>query len=145
MKAFVTWVLLADTSFARILESPDFGEGLYQPPDSTFNAPEKHDWSDDEGRVQASLNKSRSRMVKRVGMEPEVEQFARELIATLDNEHRRKRFDRLIISAAPGMLGLLRSLLPDNLKTILKAELNKDLARIPTEDVAKHFAGVVRF
>lgn len=145
MKPVVTWVLLADTSFARILESPDPGEGLHQPADCTFNAPEKRDWSDDEGRAQGSMNKSRSRMVKQVEYEPETEQFARELISTLDREHRQKRFDRLVISAAPSMLGLLRSLLPNDLKEILKAELNKELARTPTEDVAKHFAGVIKF
>lgn len=145
MKAFVTWVLLADTSFARILESPDIGEKLYQPNNSTFSAPAKNDWSDDEGRVQATMGQSKSRMVKRVEYEPETEQFARELISTLDLAHRKNRFDRLVISAAPGMLGLLRSLMPDHLKSVLKAELNKDLARIPTEEVEKHFAGVVRF
>ena len=145
MKPPTTWVLLADTSFARILENSGPGEGLHQLRGFTFNADEKHTWSDDEGRVQGGMGQSKSRLDKHIEYEPEVEQFARELIDTLGKEQRHKRFDKLVISAPPSMLGLLRSLLPDELKNILKMELNKELVRTPTEDVAKHFAGVMKF
>ena len=137
--------MLADTSFARILENTGLGEGLHQPSDCTFNAPEKLAWSDDEGRTQGGMNKAKPRMEKHVEYEPETEQFARELIDNLNKEKQKQRFDNLVISASPSMLGLLRSLLPKELKGVLKAELNKELSRTPTEDVAKHFAGVMKF
>jgi len=101
--------------------------------------------SDDEGRTQSNFRKARTRLDKHIEQAPETVEFARELIRTLEEYQRGNRFDKLAISAPPQMLGLLRSMLSDELKSVLKSELNKEIARVPTDEVAKHFAGRMRF
>jgi len=137
--------VLADANFARILENSHPGEGLHQIPEGTFEAPKKNSWSDDEGRTQSNIRKARLRLDKKTEQAPETVQFVRTLIQTLESHHRNNRFDKLAISAAPQMLGLLRSMLSDELKSVLKIELNKEIARVPTNEVAKHFDGNLRF
>jgi len=144
LKHPVTWFLLADESVARILENTESGDGLHQIEKGAFKALTDTSYSDDEGRVQSSVTRSRLRLDKPVAKSPESLQFARDLIDRLESERKKGSFDRLAISASPGMLGLLRSMLPEDLKSVLMAELNKDLVNVPTNDVAKHFDGAVR-
>jgi protein required for attachment to host cells len=56
----------------------------------------------------------------------EMEQFAREVARTLDGARTRNEFDRLVLIAAPRMLGLLREALPDTCRSIIAAEVPKD-------------------
>ncbi len=145
MKHPITWVVLADANFARILENTHPGEGLHQIPAGTFKSPEKNSWSDDEGRTQSNIRNARLRLDKHTEQAPETVQFARTLIRTLEKHHRCSHFDKLAISAPPQMLGLLRPMLSAELKGVLKCELNKEIARVPTDEVAKHFNGAMRF
>jgi protein required for attachment to host cells len=57
----------------------------------------------------------------------ESEQFAREVARTLDGARVRNEFDRLVLIAAPRMLGLLREALPDTCRAVIAAEVSKEL------------------
>lgn len=57
----------------------------------------------------------------------ESEQFAREVARTLDGARVRNEFDRLVLIAAPRMLGLLREALPDTCRSVIAAEVSKEL------------------
>jgi protein required for attachment to host cells len=56
----------------------------------------------------------------------EAEQFAREVARTLDLARARNEFDRLVLIAAPRMLGLLREALPTPSRSVVAAEVAKD-------------------
>jgi len=52
-------------------------------------------------------------------------------------------FDRLIIAAAPKVLGDLRQLLSTNVANKVSAELDKDLTHIPITDLPEHLQDVL--
>jgi protein required for attachment to host cells len=58
--------------------------------------------------------------------EHESEQFARQVARTLDVARTRHEFDRLVLIAAPRMLGLLRAALPAPCRSVVAAEVAKD-------------------
>lgn len=59
----------------------------------------------------------------------EAEQFARQVARAIDAARVRHEFDRLVIMAAPRMLGLLREALPDSCRPVVAAEIPKDFGR----------------
>ena len=144
MKPRITCILLADQVFARILENRGQGEGLQQLRGRQYDAPETLPYSDDEGRAFGGNSESRVRLDRHVEHSPEAEQFARMLVSTLETDQRAGKFDRLIVCAAPAMLGLLRSHMTQELNAVVKAEIAKELTRVPTDDLAAHFDSVLK-
>jgi protein required for attachment to host cells len=57
----------------------------------------------------------------------ESEQFAKSIARMLDGARTRQEFDRLVLIAAPRMLGLLREALPQPCRSIVTAEVAKEL------------------
>ena len=57
----------------------------------------------------------------------EMELFALEVARTIDGARTRHEFDRLVLIAAPRMLGLLREALPAACRSAVAAEISKDL------------------
>lgn len=143
MKPLVTWVLLIDKQHARILESKGSGTGLVQLPGHAFDAPELNSYSDDEGRTLVSHTKARARMEKHVEHSPESVDFARNMASYLEKARRKGAFDRLVISAAPSMLGILRNCWSNEVKATVKAELDKELVRVPIDKLYGHFDDIL--
>ena len=56
-----------------------------------------------------------------------LELFAKEVARTLDGARTRNEFDRLVLIAAPRMLGMLREALPTTCRSVVAAEIPKDL------------------
>lgn len=65
----------------------------------------------------------------------EAEQFAKAVARTLDGARTRNEFDRLVLIAAPRMLGLLRNALPAPCRSAIAAEVAKDLVRHDIETI----------
>ncbi len=59
----------------------------------------------------------------------ELSLFAKEVAHKIDSDRVKHEFDRLVIIAAPKMLGLLRQELPDTCKGVVAGEISKDLAQ----------------
>lgn len=57
----------------------------------------------------------------------EMLQFAREVARAVDEARVRQEFDRLVLVAGPRMLGLLREALPATCRSVVAAEVAKDL------------------
>lgn len=68
--------------------------------------------------------------------------FGRHAVTALETEWARAGYDRIIISAGPKMLGVLRDLLPKALAGHVAAQLHKDLINTPLHELARHFEGV---
>jgi protein required for attachment to host cells len=65
----------------------------------------------------------------------EIEQFAREVARTLDEARVRREFERLVIVAGPKMLGLIRESLPPPCRSVVAAEVVKDLVHQESEAI----------
>jgi protein required for attachment to host cells len=65
----------------------------------------------------------------------ETELFAKAVARSLDGARARNEFDRLVLIAAPRMLGLLRDALPAPCRSIIAAEVAKDLVHEDAEAI----------
>lgn len=79
----------------------------------------------------------------------EAEMFADRIAAHVQAAHRQNEFDRLVLMAAPGFLGLLRQALPVSIRATVAAEVGKDLVHETAKAVEAHmpadaFHAVVR-
>ena len=143
MKPRRTWILIAGSTAARIVEHRGPGSGLSELPDKTWQAPVSAGFDDRQGRTFNSLGSSRHKMEPRNKAAPEQLQFAAQLVADLTQCLQRKLFDDLILCAAPSMLGSLRKQLTGPLKSVLRAEIAKDLNAIAVQKLAPHFEEVL--
>ena len=64
--------------------------------------------------------------------------FAQQIAAELERARRDDRFERLVVMAEPNFLGMLRKALPSTLRSIVVAEVAKDLAQQPVSAVRAH-------
>lgn len=64
--------------------------------------------------------------------------FAQKITTELEQAQREDRFDRLIVMAEPGFLGVLRKALTPSLTSAVVAEVPKDLAQQPESAVRAH-------
>lgn len=144
MKKRVTWFLVGDGARARIYANDGPGKGLKPALGYALianNKPSREIGSDSPGRTFASAGTDRH------AMEPatdphrhEQREFARKIADLLDEQQRRKAFDRLVISAAPQMLGDLRNALPQQVRDKVHDEINKDYSKANQQDLEKHLA-----
>jgi protein required for attachment to host cells len=146
MKQPRTMILLASEREARVLMNEGRGTGLVQVAhiEPGFD-PDALDWADQAGRTFDSTGKGRHGKEPRTTVREIVrERFARELADWLAEAVRADRFDRLILTAAPAMLGELRGLLDAAVTERLEADLPKDLVKIPLGDLGDHLADRVK-
>jgi protein required for attachment to host cells len=65
----------------------------------------------------------------------ESELFAKQVAHTLDGARSRNEFDRLVLIAAPRMLGMLREALPPPCRAVVAAEIAKDFVHHEIESI----------
>jgi protein required for attachment to host cells len=139
-----TWVLAADDSKARVLESLGRLSGLSEVADGTFDAEHKTGrdiFSDRPGRSHESATPTRHAMEYRTpAEEQERRRFVQELSQWLQKAQEANRFERLILIAAPKTLGALRKQLPQGVQGLVDGELAKDLTGMPAAAIAETLA-----
>lgn len=69
--------------------------------------------------------------------------FAQRIATELEQARQRDLFDRLVVMAEPGFLGVLRKALPAPLNSTVVAEVAKDLAQQPESAVRTHLPAEV--
>lgn len=143
MKPIKTWILIADSSRARIVENTGPGRGLHPLAKMSWTAPQPSEFEDDPGRSFGSAGSMRHKMEPHQGNGERSDVFARALFTDLARLKRARRFDRLILCAPPAMLGSLRKHLPDQLRSDVTAEIAKDLVQISPAKLPGHFSHVL--
>jgi protein required for attachment to host cells len=146
-----TWILIADGARARLLGQDRKARAFKPTFEQEFfgtRAQSRELASDRPGRTFESAGRGQPGDVAghgRHAMEPTTDphrqaeyQFARELSEHLEKAANERRFDRLVLVAAPKILGDLRVLLPKAVQGRIVAEINKDLTRIPTRNLGGH-------
>lgn len=146
MKPVRTMIALANEQRLRLLMNEGRGQGLVELADrGREEFPEvETEYADRPGRGMGAGG------VGRHGFQPhesEREQIrdrfaarlAEEIAAAFDKEGA----DKLVIAAAPRMLGELREELPETLRAQITAELDKDLLKVPLAELDSHFEGIL--
>lgn len=147
MKAQTTWFLLANGANGRIVENRGVGKGIAPVENMVFRTDVKHAGdilADRPGRVFDSGGAGRHSM--EYGSDPvrEIEkQFATTLCTTLAEARAAKKFDRLVVVAAPQTLGDLRAVMDADVKNSVHAEIAKDLTHVPDQELPAHLDKVI--
>lgn len=143
MKPILTWVLIADARSARIASNDGPGKGYSDVPDAFMEADPPAAYSDAPGEVRSSHGPGRAAMTRHDPKKTAERAFAERICVEIEWRHRQGAFERLVIVAAPHMLGELRAALPSELRAAVLAELDKDLKHVATPDLSRHLSSVL--
>lgn len=147
MKPSRTWILIADGGGARILEALGRGHGLHMIAGTGqhHDEPPSHELGRDRpGRVHESIGPTHHAIEPRRDPHRALETlFAQQLSKMLSDYEASNNFDRLVIIAPPVMLGDLRKILQPKVRDKIVAEIDKDLTKIPNNEIASHIENVI--
>ena len=147
MKPVKIWVLIADGARARIVEQTGVGRALREVSGSEFSDDHLRNRdivADRPGRSFDSGGRGRHAMVPPSDPQDLREKgFLTRLAGFVDEQYAAGRFDRLVIAAPPSALGYLRSVLSEQVRQVVSAEVASDLTRLPNSKLAKHLEDVL--
>jgi protein required for attachment to host cells len=146
MKPTTTWILIADGAHGRLFANHGPGRGL-ELLDDELDADHRatHDIVDAGlGRTYESMGVGRHAITPRHDPHRELKRaFAVRLAKMLDQRRTEHAYDRLILVAPPTALGDLREALSDPVRRLVRAELDKDLTKVPVAELPSHLGAVV--
>jgi protein required for attachment to host cells len=138
-----TWVLVADSEKALILENRGSGD----PPDLRVlrkteqeNPPNHEQGSDRPGRTQSSHGPGNSAYDETDWHELGKERFAGEVADLLYKHAHASTYAELVLIAAPEVLGKLRKALHKEVADRVVAEIPKGLTQLPLDQLGKRLA-----
>lgn len=147
MKAKTTWILVANGTQAIIARNLGPDNGIEKDLEHEFqgqNLPSREIMSDAPGRAFDSAGQGRHAMERPTDPQRNNQQaFAREIAAHIDKAADRNEFDRLVLVAAPQMLGELRKCLSNSAKAKVAGELSKDLTHLPIHKLPDHLGEIM--
>lgn len=144
--ATITWIVVANSSRARILENRGVGTGLAAL--QAFEHPESHakgiDLVSDRPGHTASDRGSRTALEPNTDAKRNVqEHFARELAQSLEQGRVENRYQDLVLVASSPFLGILRAQLPEHVKAQVREALDKDYTALAERELAAQLGAVV--
>ena len=139
MKPNKTWILIANSKSARIVENIGPGKGLSDVNGKSYKAQSSPEHADQEGRSFNTGSGARHKLEAHHGEDPVLRDYISTISDSLNQSFATGEFNRLILCTAPATLGAMRSYLPDNLQDLIIAEVPKDLTQVATNDLPPHF------
>jgi protein required for attachment to host cells len=137
------WVVVCDGAKALILVNA--GDGMH-PNLKTLEVREQEDaktreqGTDAPGRSVNSIDARRSAMEQTDWHEQGERRFLADLAKRLDAAVAAGETKSIIIAAPPRALGVLRQAYSNGLRGVLKAEIDKDLVKMPLYEIEKKLA-----
>lgn len=142
-----TLIAVAQRAKARLFLHEGPGRGLTEIADLVHPESRAHGLdldTDRPGRVHDRVGTGRHAMAnEETHKERAASDFAREIARALSDRRTHEGFDRLILAAEPGFLGLLRAALDDPTKRLVDGELPKELTHASIEDIAARLEGLL--
>lgn len=132
------WVVLADGEKALFLVNDgdeDFPNFNVVRTETQFNPPTREQGTDSPGRYNDGPSVQRSAVSETDWHRFEKERFAKDLSEILYSAAHRGEYKRLVIVAAPQVLGTLRSELHQEVTSCVTAEVPKTLTNHPLDRV----------
>lgn len=143
MKPIKTWIVLADAQTVRIAVNEGPGKGIYGRKVDGLHAAPLTALSDAPGMTNAAVGPNRG-SISDPDLKGQAEAaFARDIVTYLGTALQSGEFDRLVLVAAPAMLGLMRQRLSAPLQGVLQADLAKELTHVTLDDLPAHLADVM--
>jgi protein required for attachment to host cells len=137
------WVVVCDGAKALILENA----GDAQDPNLKTRKVYEQDGkatrelgTDAPGRAASSVGSSRSAVEQTDWHDRAETAFLEKLAKTLDAEIAAGKVKSIVLCAPPRALGVLRQAYTPALKQAVRAEIDKDLVKIPVYEIEKHLA-----
>lgn len=147
VKPIKTWIVVADGARMRVFVNDGPGHGLSELAGKARQTDPKPSRDIDADRPGRSFDRAGQ---GRHAMEPPSDssrhakkRFADEIADILENAHRDAAFDRLVLVAAPAMLGDLRTALTTKVRDVVYLELAKDLTHLDERRLAKHLSDML--
>jgi protein required for attachment to host cells len=137
-----TWILVADSSRARIFTADTPSSPLEEIEDFSHSEGRLHDremTSDLPGKIRSEGGVGGHAFEQPTDPKKhEADNFAHRVAQYLEEAHNANRFKQLLIVAAPSFLGLLRNHLPEQIKKLVRFELDKDITTHSAADIRQH-------
>jgi len=142
----IRWIVVANSSRARLFESAGAGAGLslireFEHPESRAKGGELV--SDRPGHTATDQG-------RRTALDPDTEpkrvaqeQFARELGRALEQGRVQNRYGGLVLVASAPFLGILRAQLPGGVMTQLREAIDKDYTALAERELAAQLGASV--
>ena len=146
MKPIRTLILLASERQMRLVENAGVGKGVTEV--ATYSV-------DDLGKISARYADAPGVQRAAPGMggheferptserRQQREDFAGHVLDETARIFQKNGYDRLVVAAAPKMLGALRDDMPDSLRSVLHADLDKDLVKTALNELPGHLDDVL--
>ena len=138
------WVLVCDGAKALVLENAGDEKFPNLKTREVFeqeDAKTREQGTDAPGRSINSIDSRRSAMEQTDWHDQAEQRFLQGLAAHLDAAINGGKLKSLIIVAPPRALGILRQAYSHNLRAALRAEVDKDLVKLPVHEIEQHLAG----
>jgi protein required for attachment to host cells len=137
-----TWIIAADDAAAHIFEREDG----HLKPVSDMTAHE-----DAETELgNRTVGRTGSSATERHKYEPTMTEsrqhellFAHQIAAVLNDAAARRAFEKLVVVAAPKMLGYLREYMDDTARKYVATEVNKELANLPSRELQERLLDIL--
>ena len=142
LKHKVTWIVIADSSRVQIVARREGEPGFDVV--TAFQSPEAHVpshqlSSERPGRMQESSNPAHHSVEPRLDPhEEDMIQFLKTVAHYLNENATREDVLALILFAPPRALGHLRKMLKPGVAEKIRAEVPKDLTKLPLTELPKH-------
>lgn len=137
----LTWIVVADSTRARIFTADTPSSPLEEIEDFSHTEGRLHDreiTSDLPGKIKSTGAGGHAFEQPTDPKKHEADIFAHRISQYLEEAHNANRFEQLLIVAAPSFLGLLRNNLPDQIKKLVRFELDKDITLMSAADIRQH-------
>jgi len=137
----LTWILVADTTRARIFTADTPSSPLEEIEDLSHSKSRLHDreiTSDLPGKIKSVGGGGHAYEQPTDPKKYEAEAFAHSIAQHLEDAHNEGRFEQLLIIAGPSFLGMLRSNLPEQIKKLVRFELDKEITSLSAAEIRQH-------
>ena len=138
------WVIVCDGKKALVLENAGDEKFLNLKTREVFEHPDAKTsdlGTGAPGRSFSSVGSGRSAVEQTDLHAQEEEKFLRKLAGHLDAAVKAGQAKSLFMVAPPRALGVLRHAYSHNLRDALRAEIDKDLVKLPVHEIEKHLVG----
>ncbi len=138
------WVVVCDGAKALVLENVGDEKFPNLKTKEVFEQedPRTHEQGTDApGRSVNSVDARRSAMEQTDWHDQAEHRFLQNLAGHLDAAVNSGQAKSLIVVAPPRALGVLRKAYSHNLRSALRAEIDKDLVKLPVHQIEQHLAG----
>ena len=120
---------------ARLFDFTGPRQPLVPLEDHVWHTPEISMFNDQQGMSHSSVGPSQHRVASHTGPEKQADVFATVIADNLTTATKSGALERLIVIAAPKLLGLLCDYLADPVKDKIWTEIDKDLTHLSLEKV----------